>query len=351
MIAAVIFHVRPGIEEQTTWLDGEPTSDPFMGIPRDVIGGGLGIELPEGRGQHQARPVAHGGRRAVPAPSPPGPRADRRRVRHPDDLLVAGDGDDGRRRTGQGGALRHADPAGAGREGRRAGIRHPPRQERRRRGGGGLVVAGARRGQARLRADRAAGVRQDVRQPRRRQQRDGAQRRAALRAVRRPPEGVRDRHPRADHSELRRAGRARDVRRRHHRPVHGLQRQALRPLPVRDRRRAAAHVHHPDDVLPVGLPAAEGDPDEPRLDPRDLRRARPDLPARLGLGPVPVRPGGRDRRGHAGDRVRDPLRPVDRLRSVHALADQGVLQRDAATTRSRWRRGCSTPPASSPPPA
>ena len=29
MIAAVIFHVRPGIEEQTTWLDGEPTSDPF----------------------------------------------------------------------------------------------------------------------------------------------------------------------------------------------------------------------------------------------------------------------------------------------------------------------------------
>ena len=33
----------------------------------------------------------------------------------------------------------------------------------------------------------------------------------------------------------------------------------------------------------------EGDPDEPRLDPRDLRRARPDLPARLGLEPVPVR--------------------------------------------------------------
>ena len=47
------------------------------------------IELPEGRGEHQARPVAHGGGRAVPAPSPPGPRADRRRVRHPDDLLVA----------------------------------------------------------------------------------------------------------------------------------------------------------------------------------------------------------------------------------------------------------------------
>ena len=32
MIVAVIFHVRPGIQEQTTWLDGEPTSDPFQGI-------------------------------------------------------------------------------------------------------------------------------------------------------------------------------------------------------------------------------------------------------------------------------------------------------------------------------
>ena len=48
MIVAVIFHVRPGIEEQTTWLDGEPTSDPFQGIPRDVIGGGLGSNFPRG---------------------------------------------------------------------------------------------------------------------------------------------------------------------------------------------------------------------------------------------------------------------------------------------------------------
>ena len=48
MIVAVIFHVRPGIEEQTTWLDGEPTSDPFKGIPRDVIGGGLGSNFPRG---------------------------------------------------------------------------------------------------------------------------------------------------------------------------------------------------------------------------------------------------------------------------------------------------------------
>jgi uncharacterized membrane protein YdfJ with MMPL/SSD domain len=48
MIAAVIFHVRPGIRPQTTWLDGEPTSDPFQGIERDVIGGGIGSNFPRG---------------------------------------------------------------------------------------------------------------------------------------------------------------------------------------------------------------------------------------------------------------------------------------------------------------
>ncbi len=48
MIVAVIFHVRPGIQEQTTWLDGDPTSDPFQGIEREVIGGGLGSNFPRG---------------------------------------------------------------------------------------------------------------------------------------------------------------------------------------------------------------------------------------------------------------------------------------------------------------
>src|SRR6266545_765244 len=48
MIAAVGFHVRPGITEQDSWLGGAPTSDPFEGIPRTVIGGGLGMTFPNG---------------------------------------------------------------------------------------------------------------------------------------------------------------------------------------------------------------------------------------------------------------------------------------------------------------
>jgi hypothetical protein len=46
MIGAVIFHVRPGISTQTSWLDSSNTTDPFEGIPRDVKGGGLGSTFP-----------------------------------------------------------------------------------------------------------------------------------------------------------------------------------------------------------------------------------------------------------------------------------------------------------------
>lgn len=48
MIAAVAFHVRPGVEPQFSWLESEPTSDPFAGIQREVIGGGLGMTFPRG---------------------------------------------------------------------------------------------------------------------------------------------------------------------------------------------------------------------------------------------------------------------------------------------------------------
>ena len=47
MIAAVAFHVRPGVQSQDSWLEG-PSSDPFKGIPREVIGGGLGMTFPKG---------------------------------------------------------------------------------------------------------------------------------------------------------------------------------------------------------------------------------------------------------------------------------------------------------------
>ena len=48
MIAAVAFHVRPGVQPQSSWLESQPTSDPFAGIQREVIGGGLGMTFPNG---------------------------------------------------------------------------------------------------------------------------------------------------------------------------------------------------------------------------------------------------------------------------------------------------------------
>ena len=48
LIAAVIFHVRPGVQPRDSWLEGEPTSDPFKGIQRELIGGGLGSTFPKG---------------------------------------------------------------------------------------------------------------------------------------------------------------------------------------------------------------------------------------------------------------------------------------------------------------
>ena len=46
MIGAVIFHVRPGISTQTSWVDSSRTTDPFEGIARDSRGGGLGYTFP-----------------------------------------------------------------------------------------------------------------------------------------------------------------------------------------------------------------------------------------------------------------------------------------------------------------
>lgn len=48
MLAAVIFQIRPGLQTQDSWTEGAPSSDPFVGIPRDVIGGGVGQTFPTG---------------------------------------------------------------------------------------------------------------------------------------------------------------------------------------------------------------------------------------------------------------------------------------------------------------
>jgi uncharacterized membrane protein YdfJ with MMPL/SSD domain len=47
MIVAVIFHIRPSASIQTTWVDNNarPT-DPFLGIPRQIAGGGVGYTFP-----------------------------------------------------------------------------------------------------------------------------------------------------------------------------------------------------------------------------------------------------------------------------------------------------------------
>ncbi len=49
MLTVIAFHVRPGVGAQDTWTEGNPTSDPFAGIERVVIGGGLGNTFPNGR--------------------------------------------------------------------------------------------------------------------------------------------------------------------------------------------------------------------------------------------------------------------------------------------------------------
>ena len=49
MLTAISFQVRPGVGAQDSWTEGNPTSDPFAGIQREVIGGGLGNTFPTGR--------------------------------------------------------------------------------------------------------------------------------------------------------------------------------------------------------------------------------------------------------------------------------------------------------------
>jgi uncharacterized membrane protein YdfJ with MMPL/SSD domain len=48
LLVAVIFHVRPGTERQDSWLESDSPTDPFRGIPRQVLGGGLGSTFPKG---------------------------------------------------------------------------------------------------------------------------------------------------------------------------------------------------------------------------------------------------------------------------------------------------------------
>jgi uncharacterized membrane protein YdfJ with MMPL/SSD domain len=49
MIAVVVFRVRPGPDAHESWLQGpRPKTDPFAGIRREVVAGGLGMTFPKG---------------------------------------------------------------------------------------------------------------------------------------------------------------------------------------------------------------------------------------------------------------------------------------------------------------
>jgi uncharacterized membrane protein YdfJ with MMPL/SSD domain len=49
LLTVVSFHVRPGTSTTGSWLDGQsPATDPFKGVPREVIAGGLGSTFPTG---------------------------------------------------------------------------------------------------------------------------------------------------------------------------------------------------------------------------------------------------------------------------------------------------------------
>jgi hypothetical protein len=58
MVAVVVFRVRPGPDAHDSWLQGPtPKTDPFAGIHRDVVAGGLGATFP----RHEAHIVLETG--------------------------------------------------------------------------------------------------------------------------------------------------------------------------------------------------------------------------------------------------------------------------------------------------
>ena len=108
------------------------------------------------------------------------------------------------------------------------------------------------------------------------------------------------------------------------------------------RRRGRALVPAPADRVPLAADLAEGGDHEPALGRRRLRRDDDRGPGRSGRRADRDRPRGADRAVHAGDDVRDPVRPLDGLRGLPDLAHpRGVPQgRRHAAGRSptAWRR-------------
>lgn len=47
-MAVTIFVIRSSADPQMTWTEGDPSPDVFAGVPREVLAGGVAIELPQG---------------------------------------------------------------------------------------------------------------------------------------------------------------------------------------------------------------------------------------------------------------------------------------------------------------
>ncbi len=128
------------------------------------------------------------------------------------------------------------------------------------------------------------------------------------------------------------------LRRWRWRHLRGLPRCDLAPFAVSGDGRNAGDLHHADDVLPVGVLAAEGHPDEFRFHSRDLWRADAHLSVRLGRSIPGLQQPGRPGHVRPGHPLRDPVRVEYRLRGVHAVAGQGVLPPDPQQRRGRGSR-------------
>ena len=110
-------------------------------------------------------------------------------------------------------------------------------------------------------------------------------------------------------------------------------------VPVRACHRHRRDPHRPVPDLRVGPAADQGRAHEPVEHHGQLRRAGLDLPGRAPVRAAQLRSLRHHHRVDADPDVRDPVRALDGLRGVPALADPRAVPGDAATTRARSPRG------------
>ena len=154
---------------------------------------------------------------------------------------------------------------------------------------------------------------------------------------------------RAPRRDARLAGRR--LRRRRHGDAPGPGRQDRRPAAALHRHGRRAQRAAPDGRVPLALGPARLRGVQPALDRRRLRRRRARLPGGSRLEPARRRRRGPDRVLRPPVHVRDPVRPLDGLQRLPAVAHpRGVPARRRAASRAscgRWRAsaGSSSPPA------